>query len=100
LLILKGGLVQIEADQSYCPVCKAARLEGYPVLHHMICAFIGPSYDFVEKGAGYICPKCRRKIVSGDGTCEIVGASARCANCFSEMLVSPAAEASGSRDCQ
>jgi predicted RNA-binding Zn-ribbon protein involved in translation (DUF1610 family) len=65
----------------------------------MVCAFVGPSYDFVEKEAGYTCPKCRRDIVSGDETCEIVGASARCANCFKEMVVSPTIEAPGLPDC-
>jgi predicted RNA-binding Zn-ribbon protein involved in translation (DUF1610 family) len=53
----------------------------------MVCAFVGPSYDFDERQAGYSCPKCRRDIVSGDETCEIVGASARCAGCFKEMVV-------------
>jgi predicted RNA-binding Zn-ribbon protein involved in translation (DUF1610 family) len=55
----------------------------------MVCAFVGPSYDFVEQAAGYACPKCQREISSGDETCEIVGTSAQCPNCFEEMVVSP-----------
>jgi len=90
--------VQIRADQSLCPVCKSARLELFPILHHMICAFVGPTYDFVEKEAGYTCPKCQRDIVSCDETCEIVGASARCADCFKEMVVSPTIDAPGPPD--
>jgi len=82
--------MQIRADQSLCPACEAGRLELFPVLHHMICAWVGPSYDFAETAAGYVCPKCRRDIVCGDETCEIVGTSARCASCFNEMVVSPA----------
>jgi predicted RNA-binding Zn-ribbon protein involved in translation (DUF1610 family) len=82
--------MQIAADQSLCPVCKAASLEFFPLLHHMICAYVGPSYDFAEKAAGYTCPKCRRDILPAGQTCEIVGDSARCINCHVEMVVSAA----------
>ena len=81
--------MQIEEDQSVCPACSAEALEFYPVLHHMICAYIGPEYDFVQSAAGYTCPKCRRGIVSGDHACEILGTSARCVRCRKEMVVSP-----------
>jgi predicted RNA-binding Zn-ribbon protein involved in translation (DUF1610 family) len=85
--------MQIRADQLLCPVCKFAHLEFFPILHHMVCAFVGPSYDFVENETGYACPKCKRDIVSDDETCEVAGTSARCANCFKEMVVSLAIEA-------
>ena len=81
--------MQIEADQSMCPGCGAAGLAFFPLLHHMICAYVGPDYDFAPGTAGYTCPKCRRGIVSGDLACEIVGTSARCAQCRQEMMVSP-----------
>jgi hypothetical protein len=81
--------MQIEADQSVCPACRADGLELFPVFHHMICAYIGPEYDFAPAVAGYTCPKCRRGIVSGDPACEIVGMSARCIQCRKEMVVSP-----------
>jgi predicted RNA-binding Zn-ribbon protein involved in translation (DUF1610 family) len=81
--------VQIDTEQSACPACGAERLEIIPVLHHLICAYIGPQYDFAPAPAGYTCPKCRRSIVSGDKACEIVGTSARCAACGKEMIVSP-----------
>jgi hypothetical protein len=64
--------MQIEADQSVCPACGSEGLEIFPVFHHMICAYIGPQYDFAPAIAGYTCPKCRRDIVSGDHACEIV----------------------------
>ena len=82
--------VQIETEQSACPACGAERLEIVPVLHHMICAYIGPQYDFGTAPTSYTCPKCRRGIMSGDKTCEIVGISACCAACGKEMIVSPA----------
>lgn len=81
--------MQIEADQSVCPACGAEGLEIFPVLHHMMCAYVGPQYDFGAAAAGYVCPKCRREIVSGDPACEIVGMSARCVRCSKEMMVSP-----------
>ena len=83
--------MQIEADRPVCAACGTGRLEMFPVLHHMICAYIGPEYDFEPAVAGYTCPKCRRGIVSGDLACEIVGTSARCARCRKEMVVSPPA---------
>ncbi|MBV9234197.1 MAG: hypothetical protein JOZ94_00050 [Xanthobacteraceae bacterium] len=83
--------MQIEGDQSVCPACGAGELEIFPVLHHMMCAYIGPEYDFASTDAGYACPKCRRAIVSDDPACEIVGTSARCTRCRREMVVSPSA---------
>ena len=32
--------MQIEADQSVCPACGAEGLEIFPVLHHMMCAYM------------------------------------------------------------
>jgi hypothetical protein len=81
--------MQIEGDQTVCPACGAAGLEIFPVFHHMMCAYVGPQYDFVPAVDGYTCPKCRRGIASGDLACEIVGTSARCARCGKEMVVSP-----------
>lgn len=83
--------MQIEAPQTACPACGSAALERVPVLHHMICAYVGPYYDFTLAGAGLICPKCRRDIVPDDPACEIVGTSARCDQCKKEMVVAPAA---------
>jgi hypothetical protein len=80
--------MQIEADQSVCPVCGAKGLKIFPVFHHMMCAYVGPEYDFIPAGDGYTCPKCRRDIVSGDFACEVVGTSARCVPCGKEMVVS------------
>jgi Thaumarchaeal output domain 1 len=81
--------MQIERDQSVCPACGAEGLEIVPVLHHMMCAYVGPQYDFAATTDGYICPKCRRAIVANDLACEIVGTSARCVRCRKEMTVSP-----------
>jgi predicted RNA-binding Zn-ribbon protein involved in translation (DUF1610 family) len=81
--------MQIEGEQSVCPACGAAGLEFFPVLHHMICAYVGSVYDFAATLNGYTCPKCQRDIVSGDQACEIVGKSARCPQCRKEIVVLP-----------
>lgn len=83
--------MQIEPDQTVCPACGAEGLKIFPVLHHMMCAYVGPEYDFLPAAGGYSCPKCRRGIVSSDSACEIVGTSARCVRCRKEMIVSPRA---------
>jgi uncharacterized protein with PIN domain len=80
--------MQIEADQSLCQAC-GGDLNFSPVFHHMMCAYVGPEYDFSPTADGYICPKCRQPIVSGDATCEIVGESARCSRCQKEIILSP-----------
>jgi len=82
--------VQIEAGQLSCPAC-GGRLDFFPVLHHMICAYIGPRYDFALALEGFTCPKCQRPIVSGDAACEIIATSARCSICCKEIVVSPPA---------
>ena len=81
--------MQIEAHQSECPACGSAALDVVPMFHHMICAYVGPEYDFIPAPDGYLCPKCGRGIMSGDSACEIVGHGARCAECGREMPVSP-----------
>jgi hypothetical protein len=81
--------MQIEGDRSVCPACGVGQLEFFPLVHHMICAYVGPQYDFTPAVGGYTCPKCRRDIVSGDPAGEIVGTSARCVRCRKETVVSP-----------
>lgn len=80
--------MQIEANQSVCPLC-GTEVQTFPVLHHMICAYVGPAYDFGPEADGYPCPKCRRGISSDGSALEIVGQSARCPRCCNEMVMSP-----------
>jgi len=88
-ILRERHMTQIEADRTVCPACGAEGLEIVPVLHHMMCAYVGPQYDFAPAAAGYTCPKCRRGIAAGDPACEIVGNSARGGRCRKEMVVSP-----------
>ncbi|WP_452100633.1 TackOD1 domain-containing metal-binding protein [Bradyrhizobium monzae] len=87
--------MQVKADASICPACKAAGLTFVPTFHHMICAYVGPIYDFAKRADSYVCPKCQRNIISGDQTCEIVGTSALCSNCGREMIASQPIKAVG-----
>jgi predicted RNA-binding Zn-ribbon protein involved in translation (DUF1610 family) len=81
-------MIRSSAHRLACPACGKG-LEIAPLLHHMICACVGPAYDFTATGIEYVCPKCRRGIVSGDDGCEIVGTSARCIGCGRETVVEP-----------
>ena len=74
----------------------ATRLAFAAVLHHMICAYVGPEYDFASDGDSRRCPKCAHSVSACDEACEIVGASARCTACHREMLVSPAPDTAAS----
>src|SRR5262249_36997470 len=83
--------MQIESDQTVCPACGAEGLEIFPVLHHMMCAYVARQSDFAPAGVDIICPKRRRNIASGAPTCEIVGTGARCFRCRREIGVPPPA---------
>ena len=81
--------MQIDAGETVCPACGAARLTFYPVIHHLVCAYIGPQYDFAAADGGLACPKCCRALTAADA--EILGTSARCEACQAEIVVSPPA---------
>lgn len=81
--------MQNDSDEPVCPSCGAAELAFFPIIHHMLCAYVGPQYDFAETSVGLMCPKCRRELRVGASDAEIVGTSARCAICQAEMVVSP-----------
>jgi uncharacterized OB-fold protein len=44
-----------------CPKCKSPDIESDNVLHHFVCAYVGPENDFV-KDERMICPKCNRRL--------------------------------------
>ena len=69
-----------------CPACGSCEIEAAPIVHHLICAYVGPAYDF-ETQDGYACPKCLRALRDRDDAAEIVGDSARCRLCETEFVV-------------
>ncbi|MBB4038758.1 DNA-directed RNA polymerase subunit RPC12/RpoP [Microvirga flocculans] len=79
-----------EGARPACPFCGAAASRVVPVIHHMICAYVGPEYDFEREEKGYRCPKCRRPLRDEAQDWEAVGASAQCSRCHAEFLVKDA----------
>jgi len=58
----------------------------------MICAYIGPDYDFIGSGDDRHCPKCRRRLLGPGRDWEIVAASLLCRTCGREVVVPKVAE--------
>ncbi|MBV2183698.1 MAG: hypothetical protein KUL88_04040 [Rhizobium sp.] len=79
--------MQVDEGDTVCPRC-GGRLEIFPVIHHMLCAYVGPEYDFPGASDDRTCPKCRRQLVRHDA--EILGECARCMSCAAEFSVFPA----------
>ncbi|QRM36202.1 hypothetical protein JO965_46140 (plasmid) [Microvirga sp. VF16] len=48
------------------------------MIHHMVCSYVGPDYDFGWIEEGLSCPNCRRTLRDGVHDWEIVGSCARC----------------------
>ena len=90
--------MQVDANQPICPTCGAARLTHFPILHHMMCAYVGPEYDFAPTEAGCSCPKCGRELVPGARDWEATGTSARCGQCGAEAIVSEQAATAGAAE--
>jgi hypothetical protein len=42
-----------------CPACTSAQLKAENIMHHFVCAYVGPESDFMVDG-NYICPKCKK----------------------------------------
>ncbi|NBJ13111.1 hypothetical protein GR304_19745 [Microvirga sp. SYSU G3D207] len=64
-------------------------LKTSPVIHHMICAYVGPDYDFDTTDEGCRCPKCRRVLRDENSDWEVVGSSAFCTSCRTEFVIAP-----------
>ena len=70
-----------------CGKCGARSVEECPVLHHFLCAYVGPVYDFTSTQEGYTCPKCERLLTDGDADWEIVGDCSFCQSCGYERML-------------
>jgi hypothetical protein len=44
-----------------CPKCQSADLVTENLIHHFLCAYIGPEHDFIS-GDYLVCPKCNRML--------------------------------------
>ncbi|WP_176733432.1 hypothetical protein [Bosea sp. BIWAKO-01] len=76
-----------EPAQAPCGICGSSLSSEHAILHHMICAYVGPAYDFDAAGDERRCPKCLRLLRSEDSSdWEVVGTSYRCMGCSDERL--------------
>lgn len=78
--------MKLRAVRTTCPACHADDVAISSVVHHLICAYVGPDYDF-GSDEGYRCPKCLRAVHDHDRYAEIVGENARCRLCGTEFIV-------------
>lgn len=67
-------------------MCGCERVERSPVIHHFLCAYVGPGYDFMRKADEYFCPKCRLAIDKCGGDSEVIGYSLSCNDCGAEWV--------------
>ena len=42
-----------------CPSCTSAQLKEENIMHHFVCAYVGPESDFMVDGS-LVCPKCKK----------------------------------------
>lgn len=70
-----------------CAKCGAQAVSTFPVLHHFLCAYVGPSYDFAVTDSGYLCPKCGRTLKESERDWEILGDSSLCESCKAERML-------------
>lgn len=70
-----------------CRACGAGGLRVSPIFHHMICAYVGPDYDFAPDPAGCRCPKCQRVLRDEDHDWEVLGSSTLCPACGAEGVL-------------
>ena len=70
-----------------CTPDQSAHPEQVEILHHFLCAYVGPAYDFASSAKGRICPKCARCIDLDADSWEVVGHSLICQICGSELAL-------------
>lgn len=42
------------------------------MVHHLLCAYVGPPPDFRDVGVGNVCPKCARQLKPGASDWEVL----------------------------
>jgi len=71
-----------------CKNCYSDEVSSFPIIHHYLCAYIGPSYDFLKTQTGYQCPKCQRNLQKEEGyDWENVGQVQKCQSCGNEISI-------------
>jgi hypothetical protein len=69
-----------------CERCHVEGLRRHSVIHHYLCAYVGPDYDFALHNNAAICPKCKRSLNNNPKDWEDIGASFYCSSCGAEYM--------------
>lgn len=70
-----------------CSKCGAVNSSKHLVLHHFVCAYVGPDYDFKAPNDITKCPKCHRTLTKKNSDWEVVGESQYCHDCGHEEMI-------------
>jgi hypothetical protein len=70
-----------------CTRCRSKKLRRVDVIHHYLCAYVGPQYDFEIRIGELFCPKCARRIDQAPDNWEVVGHSLFCEECRFEKAL-------------
>jgi hypothetical protein len=54
------------------------------VIHHFLCAYVGPRYDYAATERSIACPKCRIELRTDGEDNEVVGYCCKCPACSRE----------------
>ena len=71
-----------------CPKCASTNICLERVLHHFLCAYVGPTSDFVSQQSEFICPKCNLHLSDIANDWEAIGLSISCRSCGYQSIAS------------
>jgi rubredoxin len=69
-----------------CRKCGSAKVEGFSTLHHYLCSYVGPQYDFGKIEESIVCPKCKLALKKEFKDWELVGFCRKCLSCGDEII--------------
>jgi hypothetical protein len=77
-----------------CQKCPSEAIVIEPVIHHFLCAYVGPTTDFESHQESVICPKCNHALSKTSKDWEPIGFSITCRYCSNQSIASNGAMAS------
>ena len=76
----------LNENAAVCPKCGSDSVEAYSTLHHYLCSYVGPQYDFGIIDGVYKCPKCEMNLEREYEDWEVVGYCCKCDKCGAEFI--------------